>query len=138
MISSRSDKAYSISILSRFMANPTEEHWKGVKWILRYIKSTPKVGLCYKKSGNQIHLEGFVDEDYASNKDNRKSLTSYYILLHRCCISWKSQLQNEVALSKTEVEYIATTEAFKEEISLKGILEVIKVLKSQVILYSDN
>ncbi|KAL0310870.1 UNVERIFIED_CONTAM: Retrovirus-related Pol polyprotein from transposon TNT 1-94 [Sesamum angustifolium] len=35
-------------------------------------------------------------------------------------LSWKSQLQNIVALSTTEAEYIATTEAFKEAIWLKG------------------
>ncbi|KAL0423112.1 UNVERIFIED_CONTAM: Retrovirus-related Pol polyprotein from transposon TNT 1-94 [Sesamum radiatum] len=37
-------------------------------------------------------------------------------------LSWKSQLQNIVALSTTEAEYIATTEAFKEAIWLKGVL----------------
>ncbi|KAK4395819.1 Retrovirus-related Pol polyprotein from transposon TNT 1-94 [Sesamum angolense] len=45
-----------------------------------------------------------------------------FLLLCGACISWKSQLQNIVALSTTEAEYIATTEAFKEAIWLKGIL----------------
>ncbi|KAL0294121.1 UNVERIFIED_CONTAM: Retrovirus-related Pol polyprotein from transposon TNT 1-94 [Sesamum calycinum] len=44
-------------------------------------------------------------------------------------LSWKSQLQNIVALSTTEAEYIATTEAFKEAIWLKGILtEIVYVI----------
>ncbi|KAL0327472.1 UNVERIFIED_CONTAM: Retrovirus-related Pol polyprotein from transposon TNT 1-94 [Sesamum angustifolium] len=36
-------------------------------------------------------------------------------------LSWKSQLQNIVALSTTEAEYIATTEAFKKLYGLKVI-----------------
>ncbi|KAL0331955.1 UNVERIFIED_CONTAM: Retrovirus-related Pol polyprotein from transposon TNT 1-94 [Sesamum calycinum] len=55
-------------------------------------------------------------------RDSRRSTTSYVFTLCGACISWKSQLQNIVALSTTEAEYIATTEAFKEAIWLKGIL----------------
>ncbi|KAK4391500.1 Retrovirus-related Pol polyprotein from transposon TNT 1-94 [Sesamum angolense] len=47
-------------------------------------------------------------------RDSRRSTTSYVFTLCGACISWKSQLQNIVALSTTEAEYIATTEAFKE------------------------
>ncbi|KAL0376665.1 UNVERIFIED_CONTAM: Retrovirus-related Pol polyprotein from transposon TNT 1-94 [Sesamum calycinum] len=54
------------------------------------------------------------------SRDNRKSTTSYVFTLCGACISWKSQLQNIVALSTTEAEYIATTEAFKEAIWLEG------------------
>ncbi|KAK4393955.1 Retrovirus-related Pol polyprotein from transposon TNT 1-94 [Sesamum angolense] len=53
-------------------------------------------------------------------RDSRRSTTSYIFTLCGACISWKSQLQNIVALSTTEAEYIATTEAFKEAIWLKG------------------
>ncbi|XP_062118521.1 secreted RxLR effector protein 161-like [Humulus lupulus] len=103
--------------------NSCEENWKGLKWLLRYLMSTLKHGLIFKKTNRQIHLEGYVDADYASNKDTRKSLTSYCFLLNDCCITWKSQLQPIVALSTTEAEFMATTEAFKEAIWLKGVLE---------------
>ncbi|KAL0308973.1 UNVERIFIED_CONTAM: Retrovirus-related Pol polyprotein from transposon TNT 1-94, partial [Sesamum radiatum] len=48
-------------------------------------------------------------------------------------LSWKSQLQNIVALSTTEAKYIATTEAFKEAIWLKGILTEIGFLNKKVL-----
>ena len=38
-------------------------------------------------------------------------------------ISWKSSLQSAVALSTTEAEFMAITEAVKESIWLKGLLE---------------
>ncbi|KAK3001855.1 hypothetical protein RJ639_020260 [Escallonia herrerae] len=40
---------------------------------------------------------------------------------------WKATLQTIIALSTTEVEYIATTEAVKEAIWLKGLVEVFEV-----------
>ena len=138
MICTRLDIAYAVSVLSRFMSNPGEEHWKGVKWLLRYLKATQDYGLVYLKAGNKIKLEGFVDADYASNKDTRKSLTSYCFMLNECCINWKSQQQPIVALSTTEAEFMATTEAFKEAVWLSGILKEIKMMKERVTVYSDS
>ena len=43
-----------------------------------------------------------------------------------------------VALSTTEVEYIAMTEAVKEAIWLKGLLTELKVLEHEVVIYSDS
>ena len=79
-----------------------------------------------------------MDSDYAGDKDKRKSTTAYFFTLCRNCISWKSQLQNVVALSTTEVEYIALTEAAKEAIWLKGLLIELKVLEHEVVIYSDS
>ncbi|XP_062086067.1 secreted RxLR effector protein 161-like [Humulus lupulus] len=125
MISTRPDLAFAVSILSKFMSNPGEEHWKGLKWLLRYLKATLKYNLQFNKAGAQVKLEGCVDSDYASNKDSRKSLTSYCFQLNSYCISWKSQLQLVVALSTTEAEFMATTEAFKEVFWINGILKEI-------------
>ncbi|XP_062103078.1 secreted RxLR effector protein 161-like [Humulus lupulus] len=100
-ICTRPDIAYDVSVLSRFMAKPGEDHWKGLKWLLRYLKTTTQYGLVFRKTRMKAQLEGYVDADYASNKDTRKSLTSYCFLLNSCCISWKSQLQPIVALSTT-------------------------------------
>ncbi|XP_060969596.1 secreted RxLR effector protein 161-like [Cannabis sativa] len=138
MISTRPDIAYAVSVLSRFMSNPGEEHWKGLKWLLRYLKGTASYGLKFNKTGSKMKLEGFVDADYASNRDTRKSITSYCFQLNECCISWKVQLQPVVALSTTEAEFMATTEAFKEAVWLKGILSEIQMKLRKVTVFSDS
>jgi hypothetical protein len=53
MVSTRPDLAYAISVLSRFMSSPGKEHWKAMKWLMRYLKGTSKLGLVYQ--GHQTH-----------------------------------------------------------------------------------
>ena len=59
-------------------------------------------------------------------------------MLNNFCISWKVQLQHVVALSTTEAEFMATTEAFKEGIWLKGIFNEIQMKTGKVNVYSDS
>ncbi|KAL0368464.1 UNVERIFIED_CONTAM: Retrovirus-related Pol polyprotein from transposon TNT 1-94 [Sesamum calycinum] len=120
MVSTRPDIAYAISCLSRYMSNLGPSHWDALKWLLRYLNSSNNYGITFSKNPQGASLVGYVDSNYANDRDNRKSTTSYVFTLCGACISWKSQLQNIVALSTTEAEYIATTEAFKEAIWLEG------------------
>ncbi|KAL5573432.1 hypothetical protein UlMin_023029 [Ulmus minor] len=123
MVSTRPDISHTISILNKFMSNPRKENWVGMKWLLRYLKSSSNVGLIYKKRGKSIWLEGYADSDYGADRDMRRSITSYFFNLNGCCISWKAQLQLVVALSTTEAKSIAATEAIKEALWWKVLLE---------------
>ncbi|KAG8488507.1 hypothetical protein CXB51_016436 [Gossypium anomalum] len=74
---------------------------------------------------------GYVDTDFAGDLDRRRSLTGYVFTIRGCVISWKATLQTTVALSTTEVEYMAITEACQEAILLKGLFsELMKTFKS--------
>ena len=88
------------------------------------------------KCDKGVKLEGYVDFNYANDRDSRKSTTSYVFTLCGACISWKSQLQPIVALSTTESEYI--TEALKEAIWLKGLISEIGMSKGDVVVFSDS
>ncbi|KAL0322888.1 UNVERIFIED_CONTAM: Retrovirus-related Pol polyprotein from transposon TNT 1-94 [Sesamum angustifolium] len=120
MVSTRPDIAYAVSCLSRFMSNPGTIHWEALKWLFRYLNGSNNSGIKFSKCSEGIKLIGYVDSNYANDRDSRRSTTSYVFTLCGACISWKSQLQNIVALSTTEAEYIAITEAFKEAIWLEG------------------
>lgn len=138
MISTRPDLAYSISLLSRYMSNPGKTHWDALKYMLRYINGTVDIGLCYKRRFDALNLVGYVDSDFAGDRDSRKSTTAYFFTLGGNCISWKSQLQPLVALSTTEAEYVAVTDAFKEAIWLQGLLKEIQLLQDKVTVFSDS
>ena len=66
-------------------------------------------------------LVGYVDSDYAGDLDKRRSLTGYVFTIGGCAVSWKASLQATVALSTTEAEYMAISEACKETIWLRGL-----------------
>ncbi|GKF27784.1 hypothetical protein Tco_0094126 [Tanacetum coccineum] len=53
-----------------YLANLGKNHWEAVKWILKYLWGTAKVGLVYGTNrGNHVYLTGFVDSDYANDPD---------------------------------------------------------------------
>ena len=83
-------------------------------------------------------LVGFVDSDFVGCLDTRKSLTSYVFTAFRTTIRWQASLQKMVALSTTEAEYIALTEAIKEALWLLGLVKELKVGQDKVVVFCDN
>ncbi|KAH9650187.1 hypothetical protein KPL70_026271 [Citrus sinensis] len=139
MVLTRPDISYALSIVSRYMATPRKEHWQAVKWILRYPSGTDRIGLLYGRSeGRCDGLWGYVDSDFAGDNDRRRSLIGYLFMLNGCIISWKASLQHVVALSTTEAEYTAATEAVKEALWLKGMIEELGVSQKTVEVHCDS
>ena len=75
MVCSRPDIAHAVGVVSQFLSNSGKEHWAAVKWILRYLRGTSKVCLCF--GDGKPMLDGFTDSDIADNIDSRKSTSEY-------------------------------------------------------------
>ena len=75
MVCCKPDMSYSISMVSRFMANPGKSHWEVAKRVLRYIFGTIDFGLKYANQGEVPSIEGYVDFDFVGSIDTRKSTT---------------------------------------------------------------
>nr|GEZ57602.1 putative reverse transcriptase domain-containing protein [Tanacetum cinerariifolium] len=109
------DITYAVSVVSRYLANPCKNHWEVVKWILKYLRGTANVRLLFGKNrGNHVDITCFVDSDYAKDPNKGRFMTGYAFLVQGCVVSWKATLQHVVALSTTEAEYMALTEAVKK------------------------
>ena len=133
MVGSRPDLAYSLSLLGRFAANPNTYHLAMARSLLKYVKHTISYKLHYiRGSAPAIELTGYVDSDWANDKE-RKSTTGFlFFLLHKCdsmgrviamaLIEWCSKKQTTVATSTTVAEFIALYEATIESVSLRNIL----------------
>ncbi|CAA0827117.1 cysteine-rich RLK (RECEPTOR-like protein kinase) 8 [Striga hermonthica] len=121
MVCTRPDIAHAVGIVSRYLFNPGKDHWEAVKWILKYLKGSANKSLSFGK-GNPF-LEGYTDADMAGDLDSRKSISGFVFTLAGGAVSWQSKLQKFVALSTTEAEYIAMTEADKEMLWLKRFLQ---------------
>ncbi|KAK9076575.1 hypothetical protein SSX86_004909 [Deinandra increscens subsp. villosa] len=128
MVCTRLDISFGVSVVSRFLSNPGKEHWKAVKWILRYLAGTKDKGIWFGdgKIGTDKIL-GFVDSDFAKDLDKFRSITGYVFLLFGNLVSWRATLQGVVALSSTEAEYMALTEAMKEALWLTGFIKELGV-----------
>lgn len=72
----RPDIAFAVSAVAKFTANPTDQHWKEVKHILRYIPGTTNFGLLFNRSGS-ADCTGFSDADWAGDVDDGKSTSGY-------------------------------------------------------------
>ncbi|KAH9716107.1 Integrase catalytic domain-containing protein [Citrus sinensis] len=128
MVLTRPDIAHAVSVVSRYMSNLGKEHWKAIRWILRYLRGTSRHGLIHGGQRRDDSLiVGYVDADYTRDLDRRRSLIGYLFTFNNCTINWKSQLYSVVALSTTKAEYTAAAEAIKEAIWLKGMLKELGV-----------
>lgn len=137
MVGSRPDLGYAVGLVSRYMGNPGRIHWEAVKLIMKYLAGASSFCLNFTKSSN-FRVEGFCDADYASDLDRRRSVTGYVFQVGGNTISWRSGLQHIVALSTTESEYMALTEAVKEAIWLKGFCGDLGFQQENVKVFCDS
>jgi len=97
------------------------------KHLLHYVKKTSHLGLRLGPfAGKDLYPILDHDADWAGNLDTHKSTGGYVCVLtkerspaeesKRSAVSWSSKRQQTVALSSTEAEYIALTQAAKEAI----------------------
>ncbi|XP_070026265.1 secreted RxLR effector protein 161-like [Nicotiana tabacum] len=121
MLCTRSDICFDVGDVSRFQSNPGREHWKTVKHIIMYMKRTGDYMLVYY-SDDLVPI-GYIDSDFLSDRDSRKSTSGNVFTLGGGAISWRSIKQTCVADSTMEAEYVATSEVAKEAVWLGNFLE---------------
>ncbi|KAL9263533.1 Retrovirus-related Pol polyprotein from transposon TNT 1-94-like protein [Drosera capensis] len=136
MVCTRPDIVHAVGVISRFMSNLGRKHWEAVKWLLRYLKGTSKTSLCFSK--NNVVLEGYSEANFGGCSDTRKSTIGFVFTVGGTTISWMSLLQKSVALSTTEAEYMTLSEAGKEMIWLKNLLEELGKKQHDSVLCSDS
>jgi hypothetical protein len=119
------------------MSAPTLIDWTAVKKILRYLKGTAMLKLCF--SGRELVLSAYCDSDWGSDPQDRKSTTGYLIFLGDSLISWASKKQSTVAMSTMEAEFLALTACTQEIIYLRTLLTELKLIQpGPTVIFQDN
>ncbi len=129
---SRPELAMATHQCARFNNYPKLCHERAIKLICKYLLGTMDKGLIFWPDTTR-GLECYVDADFAggwSSGDNEKpesvlSRTGYVIMYAGCPITWCSKLQTEIALSTTEAEYIALSQAMREVIPFLNLMQEI-------------
>lgn len=125
LTATRPDIMFSVSLISRFMAKPTELHLQVAKRILRYLRGTTNFGIMYKKGGKDEKLLAFTDSDYAGDVDDRKSTSGSVFILSSGAVSWMSKKQPIVTLSTTEAEFIAAATCACQAIWIRRVMKIL-------------
>ena len=87
LIASRPDIPFSVGVCSRFQSNSKISHLNTAKRNIKYLSGICNYGLFYSKESN-LSLAGFLDSDWASNADDRKSTTGRYFYVGANLIAW--------------------------------------------------
>lgn len=100
----RPDITFSVNRLSQFLSQPCEHHLIAAHRILRYLKGSIGLGLFYSSSSTLEHSI-FVDADYGTCSDTRRSTSNFCLFLSNSLISLRSKKQGVVSRSSAEAEY---------------------------------
>ncbi|RVW78145.1 Retrovirus-related Pol polyprotein from transposon TNT 1-94 [Vitis vinifera] len=116
----RADISFAISKLSRFISNPSVEHWKAIGRVLGYLKNTKELSLQYSKF--PAIIEGYLDASWISSVGDNLSTTGWVFTLGGGAISWGSKKQTCISHSTMEVEFIALAATGKEAKWLRDLM----------------
>ena len=128
-IASRPDEANVIRRLATYLSRPGDIHWRAAKRVLRYLKGVRTLGVTYMKETNldkRCLLRGSSDASFNS-EEGAKSITGYVFTCAGGAITWGSRKQSLTALSATEAECLALTEATQEAVWLRTLLGELKL-----------
>ena len=96
-----------------------------------------RLGVSKIENGNLRELQGYIDADYARDFNQQRSTWAMFTIAD-CVINWKADLQDTVALSTSEAEYMAVVEASKEGLWLKGLVETFGIMQNSVRVHCDS
>ncbi|XP_068666524.1 secreted RxLR effector protein 161-like [Aristolochia californica] len=114
-VCTRPDIAYAMGMLVRYQSNPDLDYWKAAKKVMRYLQRLKDSKLMYGLS-NHLEVIGYLDSDFASCLDSKKSTLRYVFILPGGDISWRSGKQSLISTSITEAEFVACFEESSQAI----------------------
>ena len=139
---SRPDIANAVRELSKALDSPSYGAYKEMLRVVKFVLDTKNLGIKMAPTllvNDEWNIVGFSDSDFGGDKETRISVTGFIIYCMGVPISWKSKGQKTVALSSSEAEYIALSEAAKE---IKFVYQILISLnfsvKLPIIVHVDN
>ena len=135
---SRPNPSYVVGVVSRYMQETHELHWKSSKRILQYVQETTSYGIHYA-SRCTLDLIGYTDSDWVDDAKDHKSTSGYVLSIGFGPICWSSKKQTTISLSSTEAEYRGVVNATTQAIWLQNFLIELGVqFHRPTVIWCDN
>jgi len=94
-----------------------------------------------KKKKEEKKNKGLIahsDSDWATDINNRCSITGYFFKLAGSSVLWLSQAQKTVALSSTEAEYMAISDCYWQAMWITNLFREIGFPVSPITICGNN
>jgi hypothetical protein len=119
--------------------SPNSSHVTAVHHIISYLKGTSSHGICFDGYAPPSYPIGYSDADWSGCLDSRGSITGTIFILYGGPIAWSSHRQKCISTSTVEAEYVAASEATKEAVWIRRILQDFRIDNGEpIIIKSDN
>jgi len=120
------------------MQNPKTAHWTALKRVLRYLARSCAKGV-FISTIAPLNLIAYSEVDWAGDKDDYISTTSYMLYLVSTPISWSSRKQRFVARSSTKAEYKVLADTASELLWVLSLFtELGHTPTTNPVIYCDN
>ncbi len=124
--------------LARHFANPGKQQWKELARFIGYLKKNRKdIKLTYRKP-KDMRVGVMADSNYATNEDDRKSVSGGLQTLGGSLCNWFSKSQSMVTRSSTEAEYVSAVLNASELKFMQMFLEEVFFCNTPGIMLEDN
>ena len=100
----RPDIVVVVRMLASHSNNPGLYHWKSAKRVLRYLKGTRHLGICYRGGGDLL-LSGNSDASHGGNCYDSRTFSGYFTMLAGGPINWDVHKQRAVPVSTADAEF---------------------------------
>ena len=165
LVVARLDISFAVIKLCQYNGNPAMAHYHAIKHVFAFLNNTREDGLIYwrsrpredlpdvpppgPRSAPEYHLArplvhptillAYSDSDWGSDASHRRSITGIILLLAGAAVLYLTYYQKAVALSSTEAEFVAASEAGKRALYIRSLLADLGLLqKDPTTLFIDN
>jgi hypothetical protein len=139
-VTTRPDIAFYASCLAAFNADPSIDHLAAAQRTLRYLLSTPDLGIIYRRALDPVYpdFHGFSDSDWGGCVATRRSVTGNILSFNGSPFDWVSSKQHVVSLSSNEAELNSISTLASSIVYLKDFLASIGLNIGPFPVHTDN
>ncbi|GKB75465.1 retrotransposon protein, putative, ty1-copia subclass [Tanacetum coccineum] len=133
---------YDVKSLKEMLKKIDEilRHREQLRRLEEYVRGHPKtINPCMFKSESRVDC--YYNAGFETDRDDIKSQTGYVFVLNGGAVDSKSSKQSTIAMSATEAEYIAASEAAMEAIWIRKFISglgIIPTINEPIKMFCDN